>query len=162
MDSLEELCYQKFYNFMMKAPPLLQEMIIKETKDRMKKKIKKEIQQEITDDNNKKIQFLIPEIIADIMYTNKHYIERTDFYKKYPKICTKLIRSCILTAELSVNRIEETHTLRHTFQDRFYLNSLSSDSDSNSNSSDDEVYGYPSESDHDSETEEPQESDYIY
>ena len=75
MTSLQEKCYQRLAETMMKAPPVLQEIIVGETKEKMKTEVKREV---IADIKNLGISDLVSEMVNDMIgpvRDNKNYWE---------------------------------------------------------------------------------------
>ena len=100
--SLTELCHMNIAESIYTAPPMIQEMIIDDTKDRMKKRIKKDLEPEIEKRAEKKAEekiktlaettsvqmgniyaSLIPEVITDMVRAATTGVMRTDYYEYY-------------------------------------------------------------------------------
>jgi valyl-tRNA synthetase len=121
MASLKELCLEKIANEISEAPPMIQEMIIDETKDRMSEKIKKEIEEEtkseiydnllcnLSHDITNILTYLIPSITEDIMISITTTVNRPNFYEKYSNLPYIVVKCAIEASENIVNSMEERY-----------------------------------------------------
>lgn len=150
--SLQELCYDSLANTMNTAPPLLQEMIMGETRERIKKEVEKELVEKLQKNICNIFSYLVPEIIEDITASmNEIGRARRDFRAEYKHIDTEVIECAISTAEIAVSSMDNHYVNRP-----FVMNAMSAhgawnegefdgeysdDSDINdSNDSNDEYY----------------------
>ena len=120
--TLQNLCYQKLADTMNNAPPLLQEMIIGETRERMKETLLSEIKTEMRRELLKElhlntmdtIPLLVPEVMNDIiksMTTNNRL--RNDFHNVYPHICPFMVECAVVTAEHVVRNLDDSYVHSH-------------------------------------------------
>lgn len=124
MTTLKEVCYEQFSKSVEDAPPLIQEMIIGETRSRIKDKIHQELKQKVTDETKKEVKnnfcdvlpYLIPEIMQDIIssMSNAGRAYRNNFYEKYKHLDVEIIDCAIKSAENAVNKMEE-HYIHRAF-----------------------------------------------
>ncbi len=116
--TLQNLCYEKIADTMNDAPPLLQEMIIGETREKMKETLLSEIKTEMRRELLKELHLntmdtvplLVPEIMNDIiksMTTNNQM--RNDFHNLYPHICPFMVECAVLTAEHAVRNLDDSY-----------------------------------------------------
>lgn len=98
-ESLNELCYKQIAYSIEKAPPFYQEMIIGESRDRIKKNIIKEMQENLSS--------IIPEIIQDLVSSTikTDYISR-DFCVEFSHLPTEIVECAIRIARETVNILE--------------------------------------------------------
>lgn len=139
MTTLKEVCYEKFAKSVENAPPLVQEMIIGETRSRIKDKINQELKQKVTDETKKEVKnnfcnvlpYLIPEIMQDIINSISH-AGRThhNFYEKYKHLDVEIIDCAIKSAENAVNKMEE-----------YYIHRAFNIANASTNNIDDSYYG---------------------
>jgi hypothetical protein len=124
VSTLQDLCYQKIANTMNDAPPLLQEMIIGETREKMKGILLSEIKTEMRKELMKElhlnmidtIPLLVPEIMTDIIKAmTTHNRMRNDFHNVYPHICPFMIECAVQTAEHAVRNLDDSY-IHNTFR----------------------------------------------
>jgi hypothetical protein len=98
-ESLNELCCKQIAYSIEKAPPFYQEMIIGESRDRIKKNIIKEMQENLSS--------IIPEIIQDLVSSTikADYISR-DFRIELAHLPTEIVECAIKIATETVNILE--------------------------------------------------------
>lgn len=131
MESLQTLCYESLAQSISDAPPIIQEMVIGETKKQIKKRVREDIEREVEQKMKKKIRFdslieisvlysiIIPEIVTDIVASMvKNNRMRRNYRQIYPKIQTDVMDHAIEIAETVartciINRLE-------TGEDNFY------------------------------------------
>ena len=106
MESLQNLCYHHLVESLQNAPPLLQEIIIGETYERIKDNIKKELLTDLKKESNlifcKYLPVIIPEIMQDIVshMEETDYIPR-DFCKEFSRVPKEIVECAIqITIEL--------------------------------------------------------------
>jgi len=121
MPSLQELCQQNITTSIYNMPPVMQEMVIGETKEQIKEQIRKELIAEIRAEEKVRKQllndvtFLIPDIMKDIIFTmTNHNVSRKNFYETWPNIPTSTIQAAINIAENTVSEMEE-HYVYNSF-----------------------------------------------
>lgn len=119
MKSLKELCQENIATSICNVPPMLQEMVIGETKEKMREQIRKELMDEIRAEENARkdmldmIQYLVPAIMKDIVFSITHNNEsREDFYKLWPNVSRDTIKAAIMIAESSINEMEDRYIHR--------------------------------------------------
>jgi len=119
MKSLKELCQENIATSICNIPPMLQEMVIGETKEKMREQIRKELIDEIRAEENARkdmldmLQYLVPDIMKDIIFSITHNNEsREDFYKLWPNVSRDTIKAAIMIAESSINEMEDRYTHR--------------------------------------------------
>lgn len=116
--SLKELALQKIATEVYDAPPMMQEMIMNETKDRIKEQAKKEIEEEVYEnllcnlskDITNILTYLIPYITDDIIksMSNANF-NRPDFYEKYKNLPYIVVKCAVEASENIVHNMEERY-----------------------------------------------------
>jgi hypothetical protein len=123
MSSLQKLCYEQLAVSVQTAPPLIQEMIMGETRDRVKKNMKAEVKAEVMPvakqeakvDICKTLPYLVPEIMEDIIAAmTENGRMRRNFREDLSHLSPEIVECAILTAELAV-RTMETHYVHRAF-----------------------------------------------
>ena len=116
MKSLKELCQQNITNSIYNMPPMLQETVIRETKEQMREQIRKEMINEIREEENARkdmldtLSYIIPDIMKDIVYSMTHNTEsRENFYELWPHTPKDTISAAIMIAETAVNEIGDRY-----------------------------------------------------
>lgn len=118
VSTLQELCYQKLASTMNDAPPLLQEMIMGETKEYFKNQIRSEVKAEIQEEQKEiayndmmeTIPLLVPEIMADILASmTQNGRMRQDFRMIYSHLSPQTVACAIETAEHAVRNLDERY-----------------------------------------------------
>lgn len=118
VSTLQELCYQKLASTMNDAPPLLQEMIMGETKEYFKNQIRSEVKAEIQEEQKEiayndimeTVPLLVPEIIADILASmTQNGRMRQDFRMIYSHLSPQAVACAIETAEHAVRNLDERY-----------------------------------------------------
>ena len=95
MNSLTDLCLEKISGIVNNMPPVIKEMVIEETIE----KIKNDAIENLTDI----LPDLVSEILEDIFNSIKnHHGTRIDFYRLYPEMPRSIISCAILIAENSI------------------------------------------------------------
>lgn len=135
LPSLSELCYEKIATTIYNAPPLLQEMIIGKTTEKVEKQItnkikkkvvrkhKKQIKTRISKDLTDILPHIIPDICSEIINSLKSSYPPPNFYEKYNSIPKHIVKCAIESAENIVRTLEE----RYVYTD--YSNISEYDSD---------------------------------
>lgn len=131
MESLQTLCYESLAQSISDAPPIIQEMVISETKKQIRKRVREDIEKEVEEKSKKKIRIsslieiselysiIIPEIVTDIVAsTVSNNRMRRNFRQIYPNIQPDVMDYAIEIAETIartciINRLE-------TGEDDFY------------------------------------------
>jgi len=93
------------------APPLFQEMIMGQTREKVKEEMKKEVMPEAKKEVRKGIcdvlPHLVPEIMQDIITSmTEHGRMRRDFREKYKNLDSDIVECAILTAIAAVSQME--------------------------------------------------------
>ena len=128
MSSLQELCLQNIYESIQKAPPVIQDMIIGETKERIKEKIITDVKSEYDI-----LPALIPEIIEDIIYTmTRNNRLRKNFHELYPNVNKDVMNCAISSAEECVRRLDQKY-----IHNAFYMYQIYNYEDSDTEEDDD-------------------------
>uniref|UniRef100_A0A6C0LZC4 Uncharacterized protein n=1 Tax=viral metagenome TaxID=1070528 RepID=A0A6C0LZC4_9ZZZZ len=104
MTSLTKLCYKTIAQNIEDAPPMIQEMIVKNTSKHMEKNALKRALPKAIKKTEKKFGEILPdlisEMICDIMRLMTSSSDQTpDYYSKYPNISKHIIKCAITTAE---------------------------------------------------------------
>ena len=95
MNSLTDLCLEKISGIVNNMPPVIKEMVIEETID----KIKNDAIENLTDI----LPDLVSEILEDIFNSVKnHGGARINFYRLYPEIPRSIISCAVSIAENSI------------------------------------------------------------
>jgi polyribonucleotide nucleotidyltransferase len=136
--SLQELCFENIAISIKNSPPLIQEMVLGQTTEIIKKQIKEEIRDEIKKEVKDKIikkvnnnlkneisqafELLVPDIVRDILQSNNSGRMRTNFRTRYWDMDQQLLESIIASAEdIAANCITNVYIPINT------LNGYSSD-----------------------------------
>ena len=137
VSNLQELCYQKLASTMNNAPPLLQEMIMGETKEYFKNQIRSEVKTEIQEEQKEiayndimeHVPVLVPEIMADILASmTQNGRMRQDFRMIYSHLSPQAVACAIETAERAVRNLDE-HYIHNSFGN---VSQVNYETDSNS------------------------------
>lgn len=149
VSTLQELCYQKLASTMNGAPPLLQEMIMGETKEYFKNQIRSEVKTEIQEEQKEisyndimeTVPLLVPEIMTDILASmTQNGRMRQDFRMIYAHLSPQSVACAIETAENAVRNLDERY-IHNSFGNISQINYETDDGYSEDNmlgSSDDE------------------------
>ncbi len=123
MNNLQDLCYDKLAETTMTAPPLIQKIIMGETRERVKQNMKDEVKKEVMSEAKKEAQvnilkdlpYLIPEIMQDIIMvmTEDGRIHR-NFREELSHLPKEMVECAIQTAEAAVQTME-THYVHRAF-----------------------------------------------
>lgn len=121
MTSLKEICQENITNSIYNMPPVLQEMIIGDTKKQMESRIREELKRELTNDIIKEqekirkeilntISYIVPDIMNDIIYSMTHHnVARNNYYILFDKIERSTVDAAVLIAENAVSEMEERY-----------------------------------------------------
>lgn len=116
MSSLRELCYQNIATSIYNIPPHLQEMVIGETKERIREQVREELINEIKAEEKARkemlstITYLVPDIMKDIILAMTNNNEnRKDFYQIWSNIPVETISAAIQIAENAVSEMEDRY-----------------------------------------------------
>ncbi len=114
MSSLQELCLQNIAETINEAPPLIQEMVMNETKERIKKKVRIEILPIVKLEAKETVadvySWMVPQMISELVmtmttnggFTIANYVDR---YSN--RVETSIIEAAFEIASESVSRIGE-------------------------------------------------------
>ena len=108
MTTLQNLCFENIAKTISNAPPLIQEMVIDETKQRIERKMEKKIEKKYIAYNSS-ISFLVPEIMTDIINSMTNNTLRKDFRSIYSNLPKHIIECAILTAENCVRDLDDRY-----------------------------------------------------
>ena len=121
MESLQELCYYQLADSIHNAPPLLQEMIIGETSERIRENMKDDVKKELITDVRKEAYLsfceylpdIIPEIMQDIVSCMEEadHIPR-DFRTELAHFPEEIVECAIQTAIAAVHTLEARYLYR--------------------------------------------------
>jgi len=120
--TLQNLCYQKIADTMNNAPPILQEMIIGETREQMKDQLLSEIKTELRRELIKELHLnmmdtvplLVPEVMNDILKSmTRNNTTRNDFHNLYPHLCPFMVECSVQTAEHVVRNLDDSYIHSH-------------------------------------------------
>jgi len=131
--SLTNMCLENIAESVCQMPPLIQDMVIntscdklkKEVKEEVKKEVKEEVKEEVSKDMSNILPHIIPEIMADIFQSmTNNNTTRTNFYEVYNHIDKNLITCAIKSAENSIFLLENKYIYNNTINrqpnDLFY------------------------------------------
>lgn len=119
--SLQELCLKNIAESVAQMPPVMQDMVIQDSTEHIKKEAKIEARKEVTLEVRevalslaKKeicdiLPYIVPEIMQDIINSITRRNIRQNYYEKYPHIDMKIVTTAIQTAEYAVNAMEERY-----------------------------------------------------
>lgn len=115
--SLQELCLKNIAESVAQMPPVMQDMVIQDSTEHIKKEAKKEVTLEVREvalSLAKKeicdiLPYIVPEIMQDIINSITRRNIRQNYYEKYPYIDMKIMTTAIQTAEYAVNAMEERY-----------------------------------------------------
>jgi hypothetical protein len=123
MNSLQELCYAQIAATVETAPPLLQEIVMGETRERIKKNMKSEVKNEVLHEVKKRAQgeickdlsSLVPDIMEDIIesMTQPGHMRR-NYREELDHLPREVVECAIRIAEDSVSLLED-HYIRREF-----------------------------------------------
>ena len=117
MASLQDLCHLSIANSIMSAPPVIQEILMGETSERIKEKLKdeavEEVKKDIRDNMYKILHHLVPEIMNDIIssLTTAGRVRR-NFREVYANLDPEMIECAINIAETTVQTMEQYYVHR--------------------------------------------------
>jgi len=147
VSTLQELCYQKLASTMNGAPPILQEIIMGETKEYFKEEIRSEVKAEVQEEQKEiayndimeTVPVLVPEIMSDIISSmTQNGRMRQDFRIIYAHLSPQAVSCAIETAEHAVRNLDDRY-IHNSFGNVSQVN-YESDDDSELSSLDDEGY----------------------
>jgi len=115
--SLTSLCLSNIADMVGQMPPLIQDMVIQESRDVIKAQVKDELEAEAKLSVRKDIQKeatnylsdLIPEIMSDMISAITDGRAQMDYLQEYKHIPTFIVQCAIDTAERSVTVMEERY-----------------------------------------------------
>lgn len=134
MASLQDLCHLSIANSMMSAPPGIQELVMGETSERMKKKLKDEAVEEVKKDNRDNMYQILPLIVPEIMddiissLTTVGRVRR-NFREVYSNLDPEMIDCAINIAETSVQSMEQYYVHRAMYNNQPYYDNNFSESE---------------------------------
>lgn len=110
VQTLQELCYIRLANQMIAAPPMIQEIIMGETKKHMEERITQEIVAKKLNNMERSLSYMIPDIMEDLI----HIIVtpgalRYDYLSRYCLVNPSLVQCAIDIAEEAIRRMEERY-----------------------------------------------------
>jgi len=95
-------------------PPMLQEMVISETKEQIRAQIRKEMiaeikaEEKIRNDMLDMVTYLVPDIMKDIIFaTTHHNVFRKDFHEIWSDVPRATVQAAIRIAENTINEMEQ-------------------------------------------------------
>lgn len=111
MDShLSKICFESLADSILNSPPVIQEMIIDNTKKAIKKQVKKEVKSSVTQSTCNIFSRLLPEIIQILNEESKgssyFYFDRNFIMRKYSDVDNFILETCIDTAEAILSSIQ--------------------------------------------------------
>jgi len=114
-------------------PPMLQEIVIGETKEQMREQIRKEMRNEIKAEEKARkdmldmVSYLVPDIMKDIIFSMTHHNEsRKNFYELWSNVPTATVEAAIRIAETNVNEMDDRYLHRSFSSRNMYMESESS------------------------------------
>jgi hypothetical protein len=115
--SLTSLCLTNIAGMVGQLPPMIQDEVIKESRQVIKNQVKNELRQEFKDELRAEIQkdftqhltFIIPEIMEDMISSITSGDNYQDYYKEYERIPKFIVKCAIDIAERSVLKTEERY-----------------------------------------------------
>lgn len=122
MNSLEKICMSNIANQIYEAPPMIQEMIIEESKETMKQKIITETQFEM-----QILKEIVPSITKTIILSRTTFTEKPDFYNVYKNVSKEIIKLAIDIAESNVYELNKSFNIltmvssANNLRHRFYV-----------------------------------------
>jgi hypothetical protein len=128
--TLQEICYDSLATSMENAPPLLQEMIMGETSDKLAKRLKKQLKRDLTNSIREKLydevlkkvtQDLcaeLPSIITTMLQENLH---NTSSYSSSYNSLDPLVLECATQVAADVSEVMESHYQRDDVLNRYNL-----------------------------------------
>ena len=143
MSTLQEICYNSLATTVSQAPPMIQEMVMGETRNRIKEEVSQEIRAEIREEIRAEIQeeqtrsttsifhLLVPDIVDDIIQSMTHQNRlRTNYHIVYAHLNPNIVQGAIETAEYTV-RIMDDRYINNAFlvNNEHYNTHYNSDSD---------------------------------
>ena len=141
--TLQEICYNNIANTVAQAPPMIQEMVMGETSERIRRDVRQELREEIRSEILQEqldvqmhnlvstIPIMIPEIVDDIIQAMTHQNRlRTNFIQVYAHINPILVQVAIDTAEQTVRSMEDRYINNAFMANNEYHQTHDSDYDS--------------------------------
>jgi hypothetical protein len=129
MSSLTNLCLQTIAESIENAPPMIQEMIINETKENIKKSVIKETVKEM-----KILSSIVPSISKSIILTRANFNENPDYYEIYSSISKHVVKLAIEIAEANVYEMNKSFNILSSVSAnaryRFYISGSEDETES--------------------------------
>lgn len=105
--SLTDQCYQKLIEILVSSPPGFQEMVMKETKDRIEKRIHTKILETHINTTTDKLSYIVPDIMSHMINVIINpEATHPNYEKLYPNINPIIVRSAVLIAQQAVRIME--------------------------------------------------------
>jgi hypothetical protein len=110
VSTLQQLCYERLATTMMKAPPLLQDIIARETRESMEKRVREYIWRDECVNCHHIFSHLVPDIMEDLIrITVTPGALRPDYLVEYPHLLPEIVTSAVFIAEEAVRRMESRY-----------------------------------------------------
>ena len=111
MTSLTQLCYKTLAQTIEGAPPMIQEMIVKDTSKYIEKKALERALPKAIKKTSKQFTTILPDLISEMICDNMNLMvssfdQRPDYYTKYPNISKHIIKCAIATATETTRNLE--------------------------------------------------------
>lgn len=148
MNNLSDLCLHYIAEQINEAPPMIQDMIINETKETIKNNVKKEIRNEIRNDLFNELNILstiIPSITKSIIICRSNFNEKPNFYEIYKNIPKDIVQLAINISEKNVYQLNNSFNILYYVSANARYRFYTSDNESNNENEQDEDNEYSSD-----------------
>ena len=110
VSTLQELCYDRIALTIENAPPLIQEMVLGETVERLEAKILSRVTEHTCKCFNDMLPYIVPDIMEDIIHASTHPDSiRRNYRDEFSNIWAPVINCAVRVAEEAVRKMEERY-----------------------------------------------------
>ena len=148
MSSLTTLCIEKIAEQIEQSPPMIQEMIINDTSEHIKKKALKESVKQMS---------ILPSLVASIskaiILSRSRFESSPNFYEIYITIPQEIVKLAIDISEMNIYELDKSFNILSSVSasSRYRHYQTESDTDNSDDDEENEMYNFHIENDTDTE-----------
>jgi len=148
MSSLTTLCIEKIAEQIEQSPPMIQEMIINDTSEHIKKKALKESIKQMS---------ILPSLVASIskaiILSRSRFESSPNFYEIYITIPQEIVKLAIDISEMNIYELDKSFNILSSVSasSRYRHYQTESDTDNSDDDEENEMYNFHIENDTDTE-----------
>lgn len=146
MSSLTSLCIEKIAEQIEQSPPMIQEMIINDTSEHIKKKALKETVKQMS---------ILPSLVASIskaiILSRSRFESSPNFYEIYITVPRDVVKLAIDISEMNIYELDKTFNILSSVSASSRYRHYQSDTDNSEDDEENEMYNFQIETDTDTE-----------